>query len=79
MTRGTGEWGWGSDKEKANSAYHVASTKKLEDKAPSYYNKKGASGKLKVIYFQKNGGMYSFPDQIRQQVYQWLDSYLRPD
>jgi dienelactone hydrolase len=79
MTRGMNEWGWGNEKEKANSLYHVNNTKKLEARARAYYGKKGAASRLKTIYFQENGGMHSFPTPIRQQVYQWLDSYLRPN
>jgi dienelactone hydrolase len=77
MTRGMNEWGWGDSTEKAQSLYHVNSTRRLEDNARKYYQTKHVSERLQVIYFTENGGLHSFPPGVKTQVYEWLDRYLK--
>lgn len=77
MTRGMNEWGNGNDKQKLDSKRHVEGTKLLDTEARKYYKALGVDNKLKTIYFDENGGGHSFPPKVKEEVYQWLDSYLK--
>jgi hypothetical protein len=39
----------------------------------------GADKKLKTICFDENGGGHSFPPKVKEEVYKWLDSYLKEE
>jgi len=69
MTRGLQEL-----KSEEESRNHVAETKAIEIYARQRYSKLNANDKLKAIYFE---GGHSFPSEVKQQAYQWLDSYLK--
>lgn len=77
MTRGLYEWGAGSDKEKLESTKHVEMTRLLEAEAGRYYKAKKAEHHFKTIYFDENVGNHSFPPLVKEQVYEWLDKYLK--
>jgi predicted esterase len=53
---------------------HVAETRRIEKHARERYAALQASDKLKAIYFD---GGHSFPDSVRNQAYQWLDTFLK--
>jgi len=78
MTRGLWEWGRGGKRE-VYSQKHVAETKAIEDYARQRYRELNASENLVVIYFDENGGNHAFPPKVKEQVYQWLDSHLKPE
>jgi dienelactone hydrolase len=77
MTRGMSEWGNGDDKQRIDSKRHVEGTQLLDAEARKYYKTLGADKKLKTIYFDENGGGHSFPPKVKEEVYKWLDSYLK--
>jgi hypothetical protein len=73
MTRGLNEWGW-EGKWGQFSKNHVEETKKLESGARKYYQRKKADRHLNTIYFD---GIHAFPPEVKEQVYRWIDSYLK--
>lgn len=77
MTRGIYEWGNGTEKERVESARHVRDTELLYAEALKYYKAAKTESKLKVIYFDEANGNHCFPPRIKEQVYEWLDSYLK--
>lgn len=77
MTRGLWEWGKEDTKEKSQSTDHIRSTEKLYNGALSYYKKLTSGENLKVIYFGEDGGRHAFPPKVKDQVYDWIASYLK--
>jgi len=77
MTRGLNEWGSVNAKQKMDSKKHVEGTKLLDKEARRYYKAVNADKNLKIIYFDENGGEHSFPPKVKEEVYSWLDSYLK--
>lgn len=77
MTRGLWEWGKEDEKEKANSISHVKDTKTLYDESFKKYNSQKSGKNLKVIYFDEDNGRHAFPPKVKDEVYAWIDSYLK--
>lgn len=77
MTRGMHEWGKGSDKEKDESKRHVEGTQLLDREARVYYKAKKADDRLKTIYFEEAEGNHIFPLKVKEEVYTWLDGWLK--
>lgn len=77
MTRGLHEWGAGDAKQIQDSKRHVEGTQLLYTEAKKYYVSENVGNQLKVIYFDENGGAHSFPPKVKEEVYAWLDSYLK--
>ena len=77
MTRGMSEWGDGNDKQKLDSKRHVEGTRLLDAEAGKYYKSLRVNKNLRTIYFDENGGGHSFPPKVKEEVYEWLDSYLK--
>lgn len=77
MTRGMNEWGSENPQQKTDSRRHVEGTTLLDKEAREYYQKLKAGNRLKTIYFDEDGGGHSFPAMVKEQVYNWLDSYLK--
>jgi dienelactone hydrolase len=78
MTRGLWEYDKGDETQRLKSKEHVAETKRIEEHARQRYRELNVSENLRVIYFEENNGYHSFPPGVKQQVYQWLDSHLKP-
>ncbi len=76
LTRGLWEWGRDNSVDKASSEAHVAETRKMEAHARDRYSELGESAKLKVIYFDEDGGNHAFPPGVRLQAYRWLQQHL---
>ena len=77
MTRGTNEWGAADDNERNRSRRHVDGTKQMYAEAIRYYTKAKAEDRLKVIYFDEAGGNHYFPPKVKEEVYAWLDRWLK--
>lgn len=77
MTRGLSEWGADDTRQKQNSKRHVEGTQLIDTEARRYYKSADANNNLKTIYFDENGGGHAFPPKVKEQVYHWLDSYLK--
>jgi len=77
MTRGMYEWGNGDDKQKLDSKRHAEGTKLMEAEAGIYYKALNAGNSLKTIYFDEGGGAHAFPPKVKEEVYNWLDAYLK--
>ena len=69
MTRGLNEMSNEEDSKK-----HVQETKAIENYVRAYYKKLNSSDNLKTIYFD---GGHTFPSEIREKAYNWLDKYLK--
>lgn len=77
MTRGLWEWGQEDDKEKTESIDHVKATQLLYKEALLYYATLKSNQHLKAIYFDEDRGRHAFPQKLKIQVYEWIDSYLK--
>jgi len=69
MTRGLREM-----QNEEDSKKHVASTQAIESYAKQRYNRLKVNDNMKSIYFD---GGHAFPQEVREQAYKWLDSYLK--
>ena len=56
------------------SAKHVENTKAIENHARRYYQNLEADERLEAVYFQ---GGHEFPEEIREQVYKWIDRQFK--
>jgi hypothetical protein len=54
--------------------FEVAGVRKVLEASGEVYRLRGAEQNLQVVY---PDAAHDFPDDIRQQVYQWLDKSLR--
>lgn len=77
MTRGLSEWGADDERQRQNSKRHAGETQRIDAEARKYYKAANAGNNLKTIYFDEDGGRHAFPPKVKEQVYQWLDSYLK--
>lgn len=77
MTRGVWEWG-DQGNWKRISERQVAETTRIDRHARKRYEGLGAGAKLRTIFFDEDGGNHTFPCGVREKVYEWLDSYLKP-
>ncbi len=77
LTRGLWEYGKENEIQKTESVKHVARTKEIEEYARRRYSAVDADKKFVAIYFEENNGYHSFPSGVKQEVYQWLDGYLK--
>ncbi len=76
LTRGSHEFGGWDEEVIEKSKWHVESTKKLVRKARVKYSEIGESDNLEVIYFDENNGYHSFPPNIKNKVYEWIDKQM---
>lgn len=69
LTRGKNEWGEGDE----GSLAMIEELQKFE----KVYKSNGEKGDIKTIVFDENNGTHSFPDTVRQEVYEWIDERLK--
>jgi len=67
----------GDSKQKMDGKKHIERTQLLEEEARKYYKAVSADSHLKTIYFDENSGEHAFPPKVKEEVYSWLDSYLK--
>ncbi len=77
MTRGLYEWGNGSAKQLEDSKRHVDETLRMQTEANMHYKKSSSPVRVEVITFEEGGGAHAFPAGVKEQVYSWLDTYLK--
>ena len=76
LTRGLWEWGM-RGKWRDYSIAHVEETKDIVAHARPAYAAQGAEDHLRAIYFEEGNGQHAMPPGVKEQVYAWLDGYLK--
>lgn len=64
---------WGDGRPNVNDK---VTEKELEIFKNAYLNE-GKGNNIDTLFFEENGGRHSFPTQVREQAYQWLDERLK--
>jgi len=77
MTRGMWEYGRDNPQREEMSRSHVERTKNIEKHARKRYTEFGTEENFITIYFEENSGFHSFPDSVKNVVYNWIDKHLK--
>lgn len=77
MTRGLWEWDKENEGEEYYSKKFVKQTETLALEASKYYKAKGAEKSFKTIYFDEGNGYHAIPPKVKEEIFNWLDSYLK--
>ena len=72
LTRGL--WEWGREGERAEySRLDVKEYQEIEKYVSQAYHSYDAEDAFEVIYFDEGGGQHSFPPEVKERAYSWLD------
>ena len=76
LTRGLYEWGkngkWGE-----YSKLDVDEYRHMEKYVGPEYKRQGSADHFKVLYFDEDGGQHAMPPRTKQEIYDWIDTYLK--
>ena len=76
LTRGLYEWG-NQGKWAEFSKLDVDEYKQIEEYVRPIYRMYNAENNFEVVYFDEEGGRHALPPQLKQRVYDWIDSHLK--